>query len=100
MNDQVQVTVITLAAMFLPYLGLVAIVTEFITGLTGWDGKVSKITSSIVGLVLGGLIVLAFFVPSTAVYVGSVMFLLMSIAGPSGGYDLITKFAQRVGKGE
>jgi hypothetical protein len=99
-TSEIAKTVATLAALFAPYIALVGIFTEWLTGLTGWQGNASKLTASITGLVFGGLIALAYFIPSVAPYVGTFFFLVTAVAGPSGGHDLIVKFAGRVGNGD
>ena len=100
MDNQVLQVVAVLAGMFLPFLGLVAINTEYFTKLFEWEGKNAQLASSGFGVLLGGLVALAYFVPVTTPYVGLFYFLDICWTGPSGGHDLISKFAGRVGKGK
>lgn len=90
-------TLTTLSFLFLPFIGMVGVVTEYITGITGWKNSQAKLTASAVGLVVGGLIVLGFWIPETSKAIGSVFFILLCIAGPSGGHDLVAKIAEKVG---
>ena len=89
--------VIVLAGLFLPFLGLVAINTEYFTSMFSWQGKPAQLASSVIGILLGGLIALAYFIPDTTPYVALFFFLDICWTGPSGGHDLISKFAERFG---
>ena len=88
--------VIILAKLALPFLALVSINTQYFKELWQMDGRPVKLMSSIVGLILGALVALYFFLPSSAVYVAVFLFLDLCWVGPSGGFDIIKEFANRV----
>ena len=88
--------VIILAKLALPFLALVSINTQYFKELFNWQGNASKLAASVIGLILGALVALYFFLPGSAVYVAVFLFLDLCWVGPSGGFDIIKEFANRV----
>lgn len=89
--------VITLCMLAAPFIASVMVVTEFITGVAEWKGKKATATASGVSVVFFGLIALAYWYPPSVPFVGTFFFLVLGITGPSGGHDLIKKFAGSIG---
>ena len=98
MENLILQNVIKLAWLVLPFLALVSINTQYFKELFGMDGNAVKLMSSIIGLVLGVMVSLYFFIPGSAVYVAVVLFLDLCWVGASGGFDILKEFAELISK--
>jgi len=97
--NEIQEVLQALAGLFLVFLPVVSVNVEYFTQSFNVEGKNAKLMSSAFGVFFAALAALYYWMPETAPYIATFLFLDLAWVGPSGGHDLIAKFAGKVGNG-
>jgi hypothetical protein len=66
--------------------------TEGIKSLFELKGKAAQVTAIGVNIFFGSMVVVNYFIPEAAQYIGVVIFMIVLMISPLGGYDLIKTF--------
>ena len=92
-NNPIVAVVERLAVMAVFFVPLMIAVVQGLKELTGLDGRAARLAAMAVNLCFGLAFVAVYLYPEAAGAVGVVMFLLVIVVAPLGGYNFLKRFA-------
>jgi hypothetical protein len=89
MTNPIADVVQRLALVISIFIPILIATTEGIKSLFDLKGKAAQYTAIGVNLFFGSMIVFDYFIPGASKYIGVVIFMIILMVSPLGGYDLI-----------